>query len=177
MSAHYAPDVQADLAELLELHTHLPEPHRQRADQLLERLTLAELARTEHKAKRLQKLVSSRLIPAEQRTKELCQVVAFVLDNPRLSAAKARARLAKFTRMPKSRVREYQELLVRIKPKLADAKARATRAEQTLRERIAESRSLRGRWRQYEGAAPRREAEYDGEPMWKADNYSQTDTY
>jgi hypothetical protein len=114
----FKPDALADLAELLEIcRQWLPEEALQRADQLIERLTLAEAARTESKTKRLQKLVASRLIPAERRTKELCQVAEQMLGRPDLSATKNRDRLARATGMPKSRIRAYQEVLGQFTPK------------------------------------------------------------
>jgi len=150
----------AALGELAALYSMLPEPHRGHADVLLAGLISEETTRAEKKAARLQKLVASHRIPEGTRTSELATVLEFTLAHPRLSAAKVRARLA--TKMPPARCREYQAILRHIKPKAADAQARTNQAEQTLRDRLAESRSLTPRGPVRQGRALRPRDYYNG---------------
>jgi len=67
------------LAALHELCQQLPEQARGSADELLELLTLAELARTERKADRLQRLLRSRTISPKTRAHELAAVADLAL--------------------------------------------------------------------------------------------------
>jgi hypothetical protein len=149
----WQPDAQADLAELLELHQQLPEAARQRADQLLERLTLAEVTRVERETRRLQKSVAARTLPAERRARELAAVVEQMAGRPDLSARQNRARLVKGTGMPARRIRAYQELLSRFTIKGPPTKARQAR----------EALAANGGARVKEGRTRRRFVEYNGD--------------
>jgi hypothetical protein len=148
MSAReWKPDAHADLLELAALCQQLPdEAARQRADQLLERLVLAEVERTERATKRLQRIVAARTLPAAQRARELAQVAEQMLGRPDLSATKNRDRLARATGMPKSRIRAYQEVLRQFTPKAGLV---------TTKRRVAEAMAAVGGARVREGRAPR----------------------
>jgi hypothetical protein len=155
----WQPDAHADLAELLELHKLLPEAARQRADQLVERLAIAEVRRVEHEAVRLQRSVAARTLPAERRARELAAVFEQMAGAPTLSARENRRRLAKGTGWPARRIRQYQELLSHFTIKGPPTKAAQAR----------EALAANGRVYFREGATGQRHVEYSGDDEELAD--------